>query len=392
MSEYNTILLAVIGTSPGVLTETVWALINDNDSIIPNEIVILTTTEGKRVLKNELLDSGVWKKFISTCEKKYKINSSTFLRFGSSASIKVFPSADGTHDLNDITTASDSQVVADYIIETLRIYSEVPDTRIVASIAGGRKTMGALLSLGMTLLGRTQDKLCHVLVSSPYDTKLSPNFFYPEQNAIHHSLNGKEIASANAQINLIDIPFVRMRGWNINNFVKNGTSYMSLVEQFCGIAPPAVVFPEVYINMQKGIISVHGINIPASSKEFAVFIVFIADRLNPTGQLLPQKILADKLLQLSGAPDDAVWFHDFQEKIALLDYCENEDERVKEVGDTIRKSLSSMRSKLKKAGVRANIIHELLPVGQHSIYNYPAEKFTFEGAEWYNDLPMNRDE
>jgi len=373
MSEYNTILLAVVGTSPAILTETIWALINSEEPIIPNKIVVLTTTEGKRVLTEQLLDSGIWDKFIVSLKDKHNIDTSTFLRFGSSESLHVFPSADGKGDLTDITTAKDNESVANYIIEKLRIYSEDPDIRIIASIAGGRKTMGTLLSLGMTLLGREQDRLCHVLVSSPYEKKLEPSFFYPEQNAIHQVSKDEKVKSADAKISLIDIPFVRTKKWKKNNLVKAGTSYMSLVEQFKGGAP----LPEVHIDMQKGTIFVNETNISLSSTEFAVLVVFLADRLKAEGRLLEQKELADKLEDLSNAPENAKWFHDFEERL------ENKD-----LVDTIKQNLSAIRTKLVKAGFGDEIIKVFIPSGRYNTYNYPIEKFTFENGEWYDDLPV----
>jgi CRISPR-associated protein (TIGR02584 family) len=52
-----------------------------------------------------------------------------------------------------------------------------PDCAIHASIAGGRKTMGFYLGYALSLFGRPQDRLSHVLVSSPFES--NQNFFYP---------------------------------------------------------------------------------------------------------------------------------------------------------------------------------------------------------------------
>ena len=39
----RTILIAGTGTSPAVLTETVWALAHQKKPVVPDEIVVLTT-------------------------------------------------------------------------------------------------------------------------------------------------------------------------------------------------------------------------------------------------------------------------------------------------------------------------------------------------------------
>ena len=43
----RTILVAGIGTSPVVLTETVWALAHQEQPVVPGEIVVITTKSGR---------------------------------------------------------------------------------------------------------------------------------------------------------------------------------------------------------------------------------------------------------------------------------------------------------------------------------------------------------
>src|SRR5437762_3574894 len=40
--------------SPAVLTETVWALAKQNQPVIPNRVVVVTTTRGKQLMEREL--------------------------------------------------------------------------------------------------------------------------------------------------------------------------------------------------------------------------------------------------------------------------------------------------------------------------------------------------
>lgn len=46
-SANRTILIAGMGTSPAVLTETVWALAHQEQPVVPDEIVVITTKSGK---------------------------------------------------------------------------------------------------------------------------------------------------------------------------------------------------------------------------------------------------------------------------------------------------------------------------------------------------------
>ena len=47
----RTVLIAGMGTSPAVLTETVWALAHQKKPVVPDEIVVLTTKAGKDALR-----------------------------------------------------------------------------------------------------------------------------------------------------------------------------------------------------------------------------------------------------------------------------------------------------------------------------------------------------
>ena len=65
------------------------------------------------------------------------------------------------------------------MLDQFRMVVEKADATLIASIAGGRKTMGALLYGCMTLLGRETDRLTHVLVHEPFETGVSLNFIFP---------------------------------------------------------------------------------------------------------------------------------------------------------------------------------------------------------------------
>ena len=51
------------------------------------------------------------------------------------------------------------------------------DTQLMVSIAGGRKTMGYYAGYALTLFGRHQDQLSHVLVSEEFEG--NRDFFFP---------------------------------------------------------------------------------------------------------------------------------------------------------------------------------------------------------------------
>ena len=80
------------------------------------------------------------------------------------------------------------------------------------SIAGGRKTMGFYLGYALSLYGRAQDRLSHVLVSAPYESH--PQFFYPtirSQVIYTPPPHNRPYDTRAAEVTLAAIPFVRLR-------------------------------------------------------------------------------------------------------------------------------------------------------------------------------------
>jgi CRISPR-associated protein (TIGR02584 family) len=198
--HYKQTLLLLCGKSPAVITETVYALNREEPSFIPDDIVVLTTSEGRSCVEKELFKTKVWdrlRKILGAPPGK--------LNFGlSSNSIRLLLGASVNSDASDIVTSADNDSASDFIMGTLRQFTENPDTQVFFSIAGGRKTMSAIAALAMSMLGRKQDRLCHVLVNSPFDNPgLSPKFYYPDPKVKKYKTpNGKAILAGEAEINL----------------------------------------------------------------------------------------------------------------------------------------------------------------------------------------------
>ena len=217
MKEKRTILVVGMGTSPAVLTETVWALAHQEQPVVPDEIEVITTSSGKSALQQAILEGApsVMDR-LKAALRKEKIDVEGKLVFGT-ASIKVSPDVKG-NELDDLRTGEDNLRAADFMLGELRKYSECNDTTIHCSIAGGRKTMSALLFSCMSLVGREQDKVYHVLIPPEYECGMEPAFFFPEKGKKHEllsrgKLTGKKVPSTKVEIELFEVPYVRMRGW-----------------------------------------------------------------------------------------------------------------------------------------------------------------------------------
>jgi len=202
------ILLAVTGLNPQILTETLYYYtVEATPPIAFDEVRVITTVMGKRLIEELLLDPEKGK-YYCLC-KDYGIHG---IRFDVSC-IEVIG---GKKPLDDIRTEEDNGRMASHILKIVKQLANDPSVVLYCSIAGGRKTMGAYLSLALQLYGRAQDHLSHVLVTPEFES--SRDFFYkPPRDTIIHgqdaNKNVVELNTRNAHIELADIPFVRVRNY-----------------------------------------------------------------------------------------------------------------------------------------------------------------------------------
>jgi CRISPR-associated protein (TIGR02584 family) len=110
--------------------------------------------------------------------------------------------------LNDIRSSADSRAAGETIARVLSELRSDPGVELHCSLAGGRKTMGALMALALQLIARPCDRLYHVLVNEPFERM--PDFYYPPRRPCYYRLEGKRIDSRKARIDLAEVPFIRM--------------------------------------------------------------------------------------------------------------------------------------------------------------------------------------
>lgn len=360
------VLLALVGMNPAVLTETVWALVTEK-KIIPDEVVVLTTTEGRAKIKKELVDSGVWENMKTALAAK-RIDIEGKLLFGdSNDAIRIFSSKDKKSNLNDIATSEDNDAAADFIMRNIREFSEDPETTIWASLAGGRKTMSALMMACMNLLGREQDHVLHVLVNPPYDGCLKPLFFFPEKNKKHATLEGKTIKSTDAKITLIDVPFVKMRSWYEGKFKKNPPSYRELVSDVQGSAYQCVT-----INYNDATLTIDGKEtLKLAATEFAVLALKVHNKINKL-QEIQERLKEFKIPESLKNPPQ--WLYKLVDT-EHFDYGKSEG---------ASRSMSSARKKLEEY-LPSHLSKILLPLRDDPV-TYPINKIKFIGKNPFTDI------
>ncbi len=220
----NHILLAVSGMTPQIITETLYGIYRQDPAKYPTRIEVITTGDGRdRLVKNLLGEDNP----IERLQRDYKLPPITF----TVSDIKV-PCGDNGQPLDDVRSEREQEIITDFITRYVRSLTADPELAIHASLAGGRKTMGFALGYAMSLFGRPQDCLSHVLVSDPYERV--PDFYYPTPTPIWRadSRNEAQHDLSQAEVTLATIPLVLMREEMPTTLIsKADLSYTQTVER-----------------------------------------------------------------------------------------------------------------------------------------------------------------
>lgn len=199
------VLVCVLGGTPAVITETLQELLARE--FVPDRIVIFTTTTGEGGL-----DAAFEANLGALCAE-----------YGAAVPhwrpVELLRDVAGA-PLSDIRSDADNVGAANVIANAVRELTRFPETVVHASVAGGRKTMGTLLSDAMSLFGRAPDAVSHVLVQ-PEAAEFARNFYYRPRLPIAlldrdgkpvRDRTGRALTSDHVHLDLASKPFFRLRG------------------------------------------------------------------------------------------------------------------------------------------------------------------------------------
>lgn len=367
MQDKRVVLVAGIGTSPAILTETVWTLAH-KEQTVPDEIVVITTKTGKQKIKDELLSGAnpVWVRLKRALEKECCTTAGK-LKFGET-SVRVIPDAEG-NEITDLRTAEENLGAADFMLRQLRQYTEDPNTVVLTSIAGGRKTMSALMFSCMSLLGRQDDKVYHVLLPSPFEGGVQPPFYFPEKGVVYTAKNGKEYSAADVDGELFEVPYVRMRELYQEKYNENIPDYQTLVARI-----QSSVCPKIEVDAWKGRVLINDCPVDLAATEFAV-LIFLLNRFTRVE-------LLGKLTALHNCKNEKAamcgWLSDFKEGSRF-------SVKANAVAD-LSKSMSTLRGKLMKAKFPG--VEKLVPKRKDDV-TFPVERVIWKNREKLADVCGN---
>lgn len=205
------ILVCVSGTSPAIVTETLYALVFQPEPFLPDEIHVITTARGRREICDKLLSpqTGALHRLLADASQPLGTLSPRL----DDTTIHVIATKDQpTQGLEDIVTLEDNRAAAQTIYRVMRELKAVPGTQIHASVAGGRKSMSFYMGQAFSLLADAGDVLSHVLVNEPFEHPGYGFFFPPAQPTTLTDRFGKKdpCHTADARIELAEMSVLKL--------------------------------------------------------------------------------------------------------------------------------------------------------------------------------------
>lgn len=277
-------LLCVTGLFPQVVTETLYALaVTRAAPFVPDEVRVISTAEGIKRARLMLLAHDQ-DQFGRLC-RDYALAG---IRFDDSC-LHVLQGKDGP--LVDIRDERDNEYAADHLTRLVASLTSDPERALHVSIAGGRKTLGFYAGYALSLFGRAQDRLSHVLVNEPFEANSS--FFYPPPDGrVLIVEQTRPVSTTEARIDLAEIPFVRLRHGLPPSRLGEGLSFGEAVALADGRLGP----PTLRIDLAAGLLSCSGQPVPVPPMPLAVYAA-VAERGQISAREIEQPEFAASVLQ-----------------------------------------------------------------------------------------------
>lgn len=321
------ILLVVSGMSPQILTETLYALTQKREpAFVPTEVHMLTTGSGAEHARlNLLVGSGQFLKFCAD----YTVDPAIF----NEARIHCITS--GERSLDDIRSVAENEAAADFITNFIRTHTADEESALHVSMAGGRKTMGYYAGYALSLYGRPQDRLSHVLVSEGFEGHR--DFYYPTRDSqIIHRQNGPALDASRAEVTLAEIPFVRLRSEVPQRLLDGEATFGETIQ----MAQRSLEPQRLHIDLPKLDFRVGEISLNGIGGANLAFLIWLVSR-EKTGQ---PRIKGSDLIDFN-----KVLGHELQALCWRLEQADNKRKQALEEGGTKRKDMQRIFDGLKRS-------------------------------------------
>lgn len=221
----KTTLLAICGLSPKIITETLYALHQQDRGV--DEIRVLTTSEGKAACIARLFGAsdGHYFKYL----EDYGIESSA-IDFCPEKVLAV--KDDHGREIFDIDTEWENELFLKECMEHAFELTSDQGSCVYFLISGGNKTMSACLSLAAQWYGRAQDRIFHILVTPEFHA--SHDFYYPSKEPTQIEVKRRDgkysvMNTKDVEISLVPMPFFPLRDKLSEEMLRNTESPQTLM-------------------------------------------------------------------------------------------------------------------------------------------------------------------
>jgi CRISPR-associated protein (TIGR02584 family) len=277
------ILLLVTGMSPQIVTETLYGLAvrpaDGQQTWVPDEIHVLSTLDGLNQVRDRLFAKGNFAQMQTDYPQLASIC------FDDNC---LHPICDAnTQPLTDLKTPIDNEYAANAICDVVRQFTADNHVQLHVSIAGGRKTMGFYAGYALSLYGRADDGMSHVLVDDKFENV--PDFYYPTPGTrFVTDRSGKTLNASDAQVWLANIPFVRLRRSLSQDVLVSQSGFSEVVNAINMAYQPLTVT----LNIKQQTVQVGDIVLLLAAREFAFYWWFAHNKKqNLAAIIAPSKLI-----------------------------------------------------------------------------------------------------
>lgn len=254
------ILICVSGLTPQIIAESLYCLAVKKKIPI-DELYIATTAKGKNVLfgkdKGSSPNKRRLKDVIAEMAKKYKIKPPLFKETDE----HIIVAKEESIELFDIRTDKHNRLFPNRLCEFIRNKTEDVNSTLYCSISGGRKTMSVHMAFAMSLFGRGDDKLLHVLTSEENEFK----DYFPKS------------AKEARQLEMAEIPYVKLRPL-LNPELEKEDIFSLKYSELVGLAQKRLKITSdkqcVYINKTNRTVLFNNKSIQLEAALFAIYAYF----------------------------------------------------------------------------------------------------------------------
>ncbi len=266
--NFKEILILVAGATPQIVTETIYALSQEESPVYPDEIYIITTTEGNRRLRETLIERNILGNLMGEYNlPKIELTEDSFI---------IVKDAEG-REIDDIRDEKENEAIGNLVTSFIREKAKDAGVRLHCSLAGGRKTMSFYMGAALQLFGRPWDKLYHVLVTPEFESHRE--FFYkPKKDRLIECRmpdgTAKKLNTKDAEIQLAELPFIRL-GSKVS---LHGKDFRELVTEGQREIDTATIQPALTLKLSERMVHIGSTIVEIVPVQLMIYAAFLKQK------------------------------------------------------------------------------------------------------------------